>query len=260
MTMTIAEPTEADMYFSLKGKKALVTGGARGVGRGVVLALAEAGVDVVACCRRRGDDVAALERELKEVGGQHHVLRADLTDPAQVRGLVAEAGDRLGRLDVVVNNAEAVRSYGDPPPAEWQRVLDTNHTAAHLVVHYALPLLSATASVISIGSTLSEVGSPPRADHTAAKAALRGLSRSLAKEFGGRGLRFNVLALGMIETEAFVAMPAAQAKMMRERYGAKTALGRLGTPREVANTVLWLASDLSGYVTGAVIPVDGGMS
>ena len=131
---------------------------------------------------------------------------------------------------------------------------------AHLVIQNALPILTDTASVISIGSKSSEVGIPLRSHYTATKAALRGLTRSLAKEFGGKGLRFNVLALGVIETEALEEMPEEQAKVLRERYGQKTALGRLGTPEEVAGAVLWLASDLSRYVTGATIHVDGGIS
>ena len=250
------------MDLALKGKKALVTGGTRGVGRGIVLALAEAGVDVVTCFRQDGDNVAALEHELKEIGGRHHVLRADLADPDQIAALVGEAGDAFGRLDLVVNNAGAISHvpYGELPLEEWRRILDVNLTAVHLIVQHALPLLSDDASVISIGSKSSEVGIPLRAHYTATKAALRGLTRSLAKEFGGRGLRFNVLALGVIETEAFEAMPAEQARLMRERYGTKTALGRLGTPAEVAGAVLWLASDLSKYVTGATIHVDGGIS
>lgn len=250
------------MDLDLKDKKALVTGGTRGIGRGIVLALARAGVDVITCYRQDSDAVGALERELKEIGGQHHVIQADLADPAQVAGLLTEARDRFGRLDLIVNNAGAISHvpYGELPVAEWQRIIDTNLTAAHLVIQYALPFLGEGASVINIGSKSSEVGIPLRAHYTATKAALRGLSRSLAKEYGPTGLRFNVLALGVIETEALDAMPAEQARQMRERYAAKTALGRLGKPDEVAGAVLWLASDLSRYVTGAVIHVDGGIS
>jgi len=250
------------MDLGLKGKKALVTGGVRGVGRGVVLALARAGVDVITCYRQDSELVASLERELKEIGGQHRVVRADLADPAQVADLLEEARTAFGRLDLVVNNAGAISHvpYGELPLDEWRRVIDTNLTAAHLVIQHALPILGEGASVISIGSKSSEVGIPLRAHYTATKAALRGLTRSLAKEFGAQGLRFNVLALGVIETEALEAMPAEQAAMMRKRYSEKTALGRLGTPDEVAGAVLWLASDLSRYVTGATIHVDGGIS
>jgi len=250
------------MDLSLKGKKALVTGGSRGVGRGIVLALAEAGMDVVTCYREGSDFVTSLEKELGQTGGEHRVLQADLADPEQIKGFVAEAGEALGHFDLVVHNAGAITHvpYGDLPLEQWHRVIDVNLTAALLLVQYSLPLLAEGASVITIGSKSSEVGIPQRAHYTAAKAALRGLTRSLAKEFGGQGLRFNTLALGVIETEAFETMPPEQAKLMRERYSTKTALGRLGTPREVAGAVLWLASDLSKYVTGAVIHVDGGIS
>ncbi|GHF69291.1 short-chain dehydrogenase [Streptomyces mashuensis] len=250
------------MDHGLEGRKALVTGGTRGIGRAVVLALARAGADVITCHRQESDAVAALEQELKATGGDHHVLRADLADPGQVASLLRECTTRFGRLDVVVNNAGAISHvpYGELPLEEWRRILDTNLTAAHLVIQHALPILSERASVISIGSKSSEVGIPLRAHYTASKAALRGLTRSLAKEFGGTGRRFNVIAAGVIETEAFDTMPADQAAVLRERYSTKTALGRLGRPEEVADAVLWLAGDRSGYVTGATIAVDGGIS
>ncbi|MFF4403280.1 SDR family NAD(P)-dependent oxidoreductase [Streptomyces sp. NPDC001262] len=250
------------MDLKLDGAKALVTGGTRGVGRGIVLALARAGVDVITCYRQEGEAVSTLVRELKETGGDHHVVRADLADPAQVTGLIERCRTHYGRLDVVVNNAGVISHvpYGELPLAEWQRILDVNLTAAHLVIQQALPLLGEGSSVISIGSKSSEVGIPLRAHYTATKAALRGLTRSLAKEFGPQGIRFNVLALGVIETEALEAMPAEQAAVMRKRYSEKTALGRLGRPDEVAGAVLWLASSLSSYVTGATVHVDGGIS
>ncbi|MFI5495821.1 SDR family NAD(P)-dependent oxidoreductase [Actinoplanes sp. NPDC051859] len=250
------------MNLELNGKKALVTGGVRGVGRGIVLALARAGVDVVTCYRQDSEYVASLERELKEIGGNHLLVQADIAEPAQVTVLLDKIRDTYGSLDLVVNNAGAISHipYAELPEQEWRRVIDTNLTAPYLIIQGALPLLSEGASVISIGSKSSEVGIPLRAHYTATKAALRGLTRSLAKEFGGKGLRFNVLALGVIETEAMDAMPAEQAAMMRKRYSEKTALGRLGTPDEVAGAVLWLASDLSRYVTGATIHIDGGIS
>ncbi|MEV5341291.1 SDR family oxidoreductase [Streptomyces sp. NPDC052676] len=251
------------MDLGLRGKKALVTGGTRGVGRGIVLALARAGVDVVTCYQRDSEYVTSLERELKETGGDHHVLRADLSEPAQIAALLEQVRELHGdRLDLLVNNAGAISHipYAELPLEEWQRIFATNVTGAHLVVQHALPLLGEGSSVVSIGSRAVEAGIPLRAHYTATKAALVGLNRSLAKEFGPRGIRFNVIALGVIETENFHALPEDQRRLMAERYGAKTALGRLGTPDEVAGAVLWLASDLSRYVTGNTIGVDGGIS
>jgi len=250
------------MNLGLTGRKALVTGGTRGVGRGIVGSLARAGVDVITCYRQDGENVASLQRELKQIGGDHHVVQADLSRPEEISALMAECRDRYGRLDVVVNNAGTISHlpYDQLPLAEWGRVLATNLTAVHLVIQESLSLLSAGASVISVGSKAAEVGIPLRAHYTATKAALVGLSRSLAKELGPRGIRVNVVALGVIETEALAAMPDAQQAEMRARYGQKTALGRLGAPDEVGDVVAFLASDLARYVTGSVLYVDGGIS
>ncbi|WP_017596460.1 SDR family NAD(P)-dependent oxidoreductase [Nocardiopsis potens] len=250
------------MELNVTGKKALVTGGTRGVGRGIVLALARAGMDVLTCYRQESEHVESLERELKEIGGRHRLFQVDLADPDGPAALLAEAERLYGRLDLVVNNAGTITHvpYGELPLSDWNKIIATNLTAAHLVVQHALPLLTEDASVISVGSKSSEVGIPLRSHYTATKAALRGLSRSLAKEFGHKGWRFNVLALGVIETEALHELPEERRKAMLERYEPKTALGRLGTPDEVAGAVLWLASDLSRYVTGSVVHVDGGIS
>jgi 3-oxoacyl-[acyl-carrier protein] reductase len=250
------------MDLELIGKKALVTGGTRGIGRGVVLALARHGVDVITCHSQDGETVQSLGRELKEIGGQHHIVRADLSEPTEIAGLLQECRSRFGHLDLIVNNAGVISHvpYAELPLAEWLRIMSVNLTAAHLVIQNALPLLGEGASVVSIGSKSVEAGIPLRAHYTATKAALVGLNRSLAKEFGPRGIRFNVLALGVIATEATAALPAEQREVLISRYSAKTALGRLGTPEEVAGAVLWLASDLSRYVTGATVAVDGGIS
>lgn len=250
------------MTLNLTGRKALVTGGTRGVGRGIVLALARNGVDVITCYQQDSEAVASLTSELKELGGNHHVVRADLTQPEQIEALLVRAKQEFGSLDLVVNNAGAISHvpYGELSLAEWHRVVDTNLTGTFLVIQHALPLLGAGASVISIGSKSSEVGIPLRAHYTATKHALRGLSRSLAKEFGGKGIRFNTLALGVIHTEELDARPQEAREAMIAQYSAKTALGRLGTPDEVAGAVLFLASDLARYVTGATIHVDGGIS
>jgi 3-oxoacyl-[acyl-carrier protein] reductase len=250
------------MDLGLTGKKALVTGGTRGIGRGIVLALARAGVDVITCYRQDSEAVASLERELKELGGDHHVVKADLADPAQVAALLEQTAGWVDHLDLVVNNAGAISHipYATLPLEEWQRVIGTNLTAAHLVIQHSLPLLRSGSSVVSIGSKSAEVGIPLRAHYTATKSALIGLSRSIAKELGSQGVRINVVALGVIETEALHALPEEQRAQMVERYSNKTALGRLGVPDEVAGAVLWLASDLARYVTGATISVDGGIS
>ena len=250
-----------DINLGISGRKALVTGGTRGIGRGIVLALARNGVDVVTCHTRESEAVTSLTNELKEIGGDHHVVRADVADPDQITQLLDVCRQRFGHLDLIVNNAATVKHipYEKLPIDEWQRTLATNLTAVHLIVQGSLGLLGDGASVVSISSKSIEVGIPLRAHYTATKAALHGLNRSLAREFGGRGVRFNVLSLGMIATEALDGLPPEQRDAFVERYSAKTSLGRIGTPADVADAVLWLASDLSRYVTGSVVSVDGGI-
>ncbi|GAA3501777.1 SDR family NAD(P)-dependent oxidoreductase [Streptomyces prasinosporus] len=249
------------MELALHGRKLLITGGTRGIGRGIVLAAARAGADVLTCHRQDGEAVDSLLRELKETGGDHHVIRADMGDLGQVDRLVGEAKDRYGRLDGVVNNAGVISHipFAELPAEEWSRVLDTNLTAAYRVIQQALPLLGAGSSVVNIGSRGAAAGIPLRAHYTAAKAAMTGLTRSLAKELGPRGVRVNVVAPGVIETEAFDAMPAERAEGLRAAYAQKTALARLGTVPELAGPVLFLLSDLSAYVTGETVNVDGGI-
>jgi 3-oxoacyl-[acyl-carrier protein] reductase len=243
------------MELKLAGKKVLVTGGSRGIGRGIVLGLARAGADVVTCYRTDGEAVASLDRELKETGGSHELVRADVSDPTDVDALIAACRACLGSLDVVVHNAGVISHvpFAELPAAEWRRVVDNNLGAPYLVTQRALPLLQAGGSIIFIGSRVASVGIPLRAHYTATKAGLIGLTRALAKELGPRGLRVNVVAPGPIETEE----PAPAE--VTERYRKLIPLGRLGTPDDVAGVVAFLASDLSRFVNGETINVDGGI-
>jgi 3-oxoacyl-[acyl-carrier protein] reductase len=243
------------MTVQLSGKKTLVTGGTRGIGRAIVLALAGAGARVVTCYRSDEEAADSLARELKETGGEHHVMKADMADPADIDRLVDEAGSRLGGLDVLVHNAGVISHvpFADLAPEEWHRVLNTNLTAGYLLARKALPLLSEGGSVVYIGSKVATVGVPLRVHYTAAKAGLIGLTRSLAKELGPRGIRVNVVAPGPVQTETPVSAE------VLERYQRMIPLGRLGRPKEIAGAVLFLASDLSSFVHGETINVDGGI-
>jgi 3-oxoacyl-[acyl-carrier protein] reductase len=239
----------------LSGKKALVTGGTRGMGREITCTLARAGADVLTCYRQDEDYAGRLVRELKTIPGDHHVIQADLAEENEIVSLIDECRIRFGTLDIIVNCAGTIshRPFAQLATAEWRRVLDTNLTAACLVIQNALPLLNGNASIINIGSRVATVGVPLRAHYTAAKAGLIGLTRSLCKELGPAGIRINVVAPGVIATEA--ELPAE----VVTRYENMTALRRLGQPADVAAVVLFLASDASGYVTGATIDVDGGI-
>jgi 3-oxoacyl-[acyl-carrier protein] reductase len=243
------------MDLDLAGKKALVTGGSRGVGRGIVLGLARAGVDVVTCYRQESELVESLVRELKEIGGDHHVVQADVTSEADVDRLVEECRNAYGRLDIVVNNAGAISHipFAQLSLKEWHHIVDTDLTATFLVTQRALPLLASGGSVVNVGSKVATVGIPLRAHYTAAKAGLVGLTRSLAKEYGSKGVRFNIVAPGPVQTETETPEP------VKERYRTMIPLGRLGTTEDIANVVLFLASPRAAFVTGETVNVDGGL-
>ncbi|GII95057.1 SDR family NAD(P)-dependent oxidoreductase [Sinosporangium siamense] len=250
------------MDLELQGKTAIVTGGTRGIGKGIVLALARAGVHVATCYRTEGEAVDNLAAELKEIGTPFLLARADVSVEAEVRDFVEACGREFGgSLDLLVHNAGTISHvpFGELTLDEWHSVLNTSLTAAYLLVKLSLPLLSSGSSVVTIGSRVATVGIPQRAHYTAAKSGLIGLNRSLAKELGPRGIRCNVIAPGLIETEAAAKFSPEERKVYEQRYRALISLGKFGRPADIARVVLFLASDLSAYVHGETINVDGGI-
>ncbi|WP_306212587.1 SDR family NAD(P)-dependent oxidoreductase [Actinoplanes sp. RD1] len=243
------------MDLELQGRRVLVTGGTGGVGRATVLAFARAGADVVAAYHR--DKAAADELVQAAAGapGRVEAVRTDVTDEDAVAGLAAECRRVLGGLDVLVNNAgvDGSAAAAGLTPQEWHRVVDVDLTGCFLVTRALLDQLGDGASVINVGASVALRGRPGSAHYTAAKAALIGLTRSLCKETGRRGLRVNLVDPGVVDTGDGPPPP------VRARIEAMTALGRLARPDEVAGAVLFLASDLSRYITGATLTVDGGM-
>ncbi len=247
--------TPAAGGISLTGKKVLVTGGARGIGGAITLAMAEAGADVLACYQQGGPHVAELERRLADTPGKHHLMRADVTSSSDIAALMLQCRERFDALDVVVNNAGVISHvpFAELTIEEWHRIVDTNLTSVFAVVQAALPLLSTNSSVISIGSGSALVGLSLRAHYTATKSGLLGLSRSIARELGPKGVRANVISPGVIQTEKKLD------QAIIDRYEGMTAVGRLGQPDEIANVAVFLASDLSSYITGANIDATGGI-
>lgn len=246
------------MDLGLGGKRALVTGGSRGIGRSIVLGLAEQGASVAACYNRESDDVSRLRGELEQVAGESSYLtRADISDPTSVETFVSEAGERFGGLDIVINNAGVVSHamIEQLELDEWHRVIDTNLTAVYLVSKAALPLMNGAGSIVNITSAVAMRGMPGRVHYISSKAGLIGLTRALCKEIGQRGIRVNALAPGIIETDQTGDLDEAG----RARYSKLAALNRLGRPEEIASVALFLASDLASFVSGVTLNVDGGI-
>lgn len=252
----------------LAGKRVVVTGGTRGIGRATALAFARAGARLVVGYRTDGDAAKLLDAELDALGADFALVRADVTTSAGAAAVADAARARFGDgdgdgsggggvLDVLVNN---VGVDGHVPFAklaedEWRRVLDANATSAYLVTHALVGLLAERASVVNIGASVALRGRPLGVHYSASKAALIGFTRALAKELGPRGIRVNTVAPGVTETEPGAGLPP----HLVERLTALTALGRLGTSEDVAGAVLYLAGDSSAYVTGTTIEVDGGI-
>jgi NAD(P)-dependent dehydrogenase (short-subunit alcohol dehydrogenase family) len=242
------------MDLELKGRRALVTGGTRGIGGAVTLALAAAGARVVAVHRTDlTPEVAARFAEAGDIS----LLRGDVSRQRDAELIVQHCVERFGGVDIVVNNAGVIghRLLGDLDLAEWRRVLDTNLTGMYLVTRAAAEVLSDGGAIINIGSAVATVGMAAGSHYTAAKAGVIGLTRSLARELGPRGVRVNTVTPGIIDTDQAAGLTEAQ----RAHYAGLASLNRLGRAEEVADVVLFLASDLARFVSGVTLNVDGGI-
>lgn len=244
---------------SLAGKVAIVTGASRGIGRGIAVALAEAGADVVTVATK-ADGAEAAAAEVRAKGRKAHPVAADVSEAAGADAIVAAAVEKLGRCDIVVNNA-GITADGlllRMKDADWDRVMAVNLRGTFLVTRAALrPMLKARAGrIINISSVVGLHGNAGQANYAASKAGIIGFTKTVAREVASRGITANVVCPGYIGTD----MTAAISEEARAAIAASIPLGRFGTPADIAQAVTFLASDAAGYVTGAVLQVDGGMS
>jgi len=245
------------MDIDLSGKSALVTGGSRGIGRAIALAYSRHGAASVACYLNETDAVRELGDELAGLPGGGYVAQVDVTDEDSVKRVVDAAAERLGKIDILVNNAGAVshKMLADLDFAEWKRVVDTNLTSMYLVTKATVEVMPEGGSIINIGSGVAGVGMPARTHYGASKAGVLGFTRALTKELGPRKIRTNMINPGIIETDQVAGLTPEH----RTRYESMASLGRLGAPEDISNVALFLASDLSSFVSGATIAVDGGI-
>jgi NAD(P)-dependent dehydrogenase (short-subunit alcohol dehydrogenase family) len=253
----------------VQGRVALVTGAGSGIGREVCVRLAEEGATVVVTSRTAAHVENTVQAVGDACGREMEGLVLDVSKRADVAATVEQVARRHGRIDIVSNNVgrELVRSpsISETTDDEWERTLMVNLTGLFWVCRAAVPWLSARGSVVNVASVNSVVAWPNAGAYTSAKGALLQFTRTLALELADREIRANCVCPGAIDTplthEFFNAAPTPErARELRAYYEGGSAFNRLGTPREVANCVLFLASEEASFVTGAALMVDGGMT
>lgn len=244
--------------FSLKDRVVLITGASQGIGRAAALALAAAGAQVVAAARNR-EKLEALVQEIAAAGGQALAVTMDVGDAEQVKAGFKEGVEKFGRLDILVNNAAVTRDGLSlrMKLEDWESVLRTNLTGAHLCIQQALAVMvrQRYGRIINMTSVVAETGNAGQANYVAAKAGLIGLTRAIATEVASRSITVNAIAPGFITTPMTDPLP----DKVKEEMLARIPLGRMGRDSEVAAAVLFLASEEAAYITGHVLDVNGGM-
>jgi len=244
--------------FSLKDRIALVTGASQGIGRATALALAEAGAKV-APAARTAEKLASVVGEIAAAGGEAIAVRMDVADPAQVKAGFQQVLERFHRLDILVNNAGITRDALAlrMKLEDWEAVLRTNLTGAHCCIQRALaPMVRQRyGRIINVTSVVAETGNAGQANYVAAKAGLIGLTKAIAVEVASRNITVNAVAPGYIATPMTDPLP----EEVKEELIARIPLGRMGTDRDVAAAIVFLASEEAGYLTGHVLDVNGGM-
>ena len=243
----------------LDGRIALITGASRGIGRATALELASAGAAIGVNYRSDEAGASVVVAEIEAAGGRALALQADVADPEDAAALVARCEDELGEIDALVCNAGITRDnlIARITPEDFDAVIATNLGGTFHVCQAAgrRMLRRRRGSIVTMSSIVGVHGNAGQTNYSASKAGLIGLTKSLAKEIGSRGVRVNCIAPGYISTELTDVLP----ESAREALLGATPLGRLGEPEDVARCVRFLVSDASGFVTGAVLAVDGGL-
>lgn len=242
----------------LANKVAVVTGAGRGIGRAVALAYARMGADV-ACVSRTEENSAKAAAEVEALGRRAWAVAVDVSDTAAVNAAAGKILDDAGRVDILVNNAGVTRDnlLMRMSEEEWDTVINTNLKGAfNFTKALTRPFIKQRSGrIINIASVIGLIGNAGQSNYAASKAALIGFTKSVAKELAPRGITANAIAPGFIETD----MTAALDNKVRESIIGNVPLGRFGSPDDIAHAAVFLAMEPSGYITGQVLTVDGGM-
>jgi len=248
------------MAFDLNGKKAVVTGASRGIGRGCAIALARCGCDVVVNFEKNAKLAAEVENEIKDLGRAAVAVKADVSDEEDVKKLFETSTASLGKIDILVNNAGIHQhlKHWELPKKDWDRVINVNLTSAFLCSKLFSEQMKVQKSgkIVNISSVIAYIGTDHEVHYAASKAGIVGLTKSLALELAPYNINVNAVAPGYIKTD----MTKFNSPEEEAKYLATIPLGTLGEPEDIANTVAFLCSEESSYITGEVIHVNGGLN
>ncbi|MBU3101402.1 3-oxoacyl-[acyl-carrier-protein] reductase [Clostridium sp. DSM 17811] len=243
----------------LKGKTAVVTGASRGIGRAIALKLAKHGANVVVNYRNSVDAVQEVVKEIEALGVKVLAIQADISSYTDVENMIKKSVEEFGSIDVLVNNAGITKDglLMRMKEADFDSVIDINLKGAFNCTRHvaAIMLKQRSGRIINISSVSGLTGNAGQVNYSAAKAGIIGMTKSVAKEFGSRGVTCNAVAPGYIQTDMTEDLPA----KVKDTIMGTIPLKRLGRPEDVANVVAFLATDEAAYITGQVINVDGGM-
>ena len=244
----------------LEGKVALITGASRGIGKGIALKFASEGADIAFTDLFDDENMANTVKEIEALGVRAKGYASNAADFAQTEEVVAKVKEDFGHIDVLVNNAGITKDglMLKMSEAQWDAVIAVNLKSAFNFIHAIVPVMmrQRQGSIINMASAVGVHGNAGQANYAASKAGLIALAKSIAQEVGSRGIRANAIAPGFIET----AMTAALPEDVRKQWAQKIPLRRAGQVEDIANVATFLASDMSSYVSGQVIEVDGGMN
>jgi 3-oxoacyl-(acyl-carrier-protein) reductase len=244
--------------YDLTGKTAFVTGASRGIGKSIALALANAGADVAVSCNNAGSLAEKVSDAIRVMGRKSSYYAHNIADPVEVEKLHAEIIEEFGHIDILVNNAGITRdkSFKKMTKEMWDTVMRVDLDGVFLVTKQFIDAMAERnwGRVINISSVIGEVGNFGQANYAAAKAAIIGFTKAVAREYARKGVTVNAIAPGFIKTEMTEAVPQAALDAIIQA----TPVGRLGTPQEVAASVVYLASDPAAFITGQVLDINGG--
>ena len=243
----------------LKGKVALVTGGSRGIGEAIALELAKNGADIAINYRSNNEKAEKVLEGIKGFGVKAIAIKADISKEEDVKYLIKNVENQLGKIDILVNNAGITKDnlVMRMKEEDWQQVMDVNLKGTFLCTKsVSRPIMKARyGKIINITSVVGIIGNPGQGNYSASKAGVIGFTKSMAKELGSRGIRVNAIAPGFIDTE----MTDVLSEEIKETMLNGIPLMKFGNTKDIANLVVFLASERSDYITGQVINVDGGM-